>query len=50
MAKPIKETPILRGNDAEKFTKENEKAKKISKELNARMESNFNKLNAIAKF
>ncbi|MFI5140471.1 MAG: hypothetical protein ACHQIM_21810 [Sphingobacteriales bacterium] len=52
MAKPIKETPILRGKDAVKFNKEMEKSKSeiVPVAVRERMKSNYSQLRAIAKF
>ena len=52
MAKPIKETPILKGKDAVDFLKdiENPENKKITAEVAVRIKENFDKLQAIAKF
>ncbi|HAL83515.1 MAG TPA: hypothetical protein DCO83_15825 [Mucilaginibacter sp.] len=52
MAKPIKETPILRGKDAVKFNKEMEKSKSeiVPIAVRERMKSNYSQLQAIAKF
>jgi hypothetical protein len=52
MAKPIKETPILRGKDAVKFNEEMEKAKAeiVPVAVRKRMKSNYSQLQAIAKF
>ena len=52
MAKPIKETPVLKGNDARTFL---EKIKLSSDNRNTaneniRIRENFNRLNSIAKF
>ena len=43
MAKPIKETPILKGNDAIRFNQEIEKSKsqKVSSEVKQRIQSNY---------
>jgi len=52
MAKPIKETPVLKGKDAANFLKAvaaNSK-QKVSAEAAARIKSNFDRLNAIANF
>lgn len=51
MAKPIKETPILRGKDASKFLKaiEENKTKKVSAEELARINKNYERLKAMAK-
>ncbi len=50
MARPIKETPILRGKDAERFVREIEKPNKISCESVNRIKENFSKLKSIAQF
>lgn len=52
MAKPIKETPVLKGKDAVNFIKsmkETEKVK-VKKSVKKRIKKNFNSLNAIAQF
>jgi len=52
MAKPIKETPILRGKDAKIFLKattENEH-KSISSLERAKMDENYDKLKSISGF
>ena len=52
MARPIKETPVLKGKDAVKFNqllKETQKAVVNVKEME-RILQNFKKLQAIAKF
>lgn len=51
MARPIKETPILSGNDAVRFlnTIEENKTKKASPEELARMRKNYERLKAMAK-
>ncbi|WP_158561234.1 hypothetical protein [Emticicia sp. C21] len=50
MAKPIKETPILKGADAAKFREQNKTVQKISAEERARIKENFKRLNSIAQF
>jgi hypothetical protein len=52
MAKPIKETPILKGKDAERFVQEMEKSKtiKASAETINRIKANYNELKSISKF
>ena len=52
MAKPIKETPILKGKDAVKFNQEMEKSKSevIPVAIRERMKSNYSLLQSIAKF
>jgi len=52
MARPIQETPILKGQDAEKFyqvLKMNED-KKVSTAKVAQMKQNYDKIKAISKF
>ncbi len=52
MAKPIKETPILKGKDARVFMSKMAsptKGKAIDEKTRQRMRDNFNKLNAIVK-
>ena len=52
MAKPIKETPILKGADARKFM-ENMAAsasKKVDDVTKAKIKASFDRLNAIAQF
>lgn len=52
MAKPIKDTPILRGKDAVNFLQESKKAEtqKVSKKELERIKANFKKLKSIATF
>lgn len=52
MARPIKETPILFGKDAERFKKDMEETrnKRISAEERERIEKNFKLLKSIATF
>ena len=52
MAKPIKDTPTLKGKDARRFLKKFAKAEsgKIPAARIAKMKENFSKLNSIAKF
>ncbi|MBL4754388.1 MAG: hypothetical protein JKY52_12445 [Flavobacteriales bacterium] len=52
MAKPIKETPVLKGKDAVNFIKSMKKAEKtrVDKSVKKRMTDNFKSLNAIAQF
>ncbi len=52
MARPIAETPILKGKDAVAFIKrmKAQKDKCLSKSERARIKANFEKLNAIAEF
>ncbi|MEJ2255285.1 MAG: hypothetical protein P8Y75_13165 [Nitrospirota bacterium] len=52
MAKPIKETPILHGKDAERFQnkiKENE-SRKVSRAEYERVMTNYKRLSADAKY
>lgn len=44
MAKPIKETPILTGKDAVRFTERTNNVVKVSAEEKARMEANYKEL------
>jgi len=52
MAKPIKETPFLKGKDAVKFNQDikDNRGAKVSTEVRARMKSNYEKLKSIATF
>jgi len=50
MSKPIKETPILKGKDAELFLAAIQNPEKISERVKQRMRGNFEKLDNIAKF
>jgi hypothetical protein len=52
MAKPIKETPVLKGNDAKVFLEQMKAAvnTRVDVKERARIRENFAKLNAIAKF
>ena len=50
MARPIKETPTLRGKDAENFINEMENSKKASSKVNVRIRENFNMMKSISKF
>lgn len=52
MARPIKETPILIGQDAKTFVEavEANKTKKVSPAERARMKKNFDYMKSIAKF
>lgn len=52
MAKPIKETPVLKGRDAVKFLENIQEAKnaKPSKEEVAKIKDNFSRLSALAQF
>jgi hypothetical protein len=52
MAKPIKETPVLKGKDAKLFIKNMtaSETQKIDLVARERIKSNYNKLNAISQF
>lgn len=52
MARPIKDTPTLKGKDAKKFLKKFEKVKenKIPPAQLAKMRENFSALQSIAQF
>ena len=50
MAKPIKETPVLLGKDAELFIRENKEVKKISKKEKDKIKNDFETLSRIAAF
>jgi len=50
MARPIKETPILRGEDARKFTEKMVNLKSITKEERKRAEKIYEEFKSIAKF
>lgn len=52
MAKPIKETPVLKGKDAQKFIQNmsNPDRKKADTKEIAKIKANFSKLHSISKF
>ena len=50
MAKPIKETPFLYGEDAENFITENTKVEKVSSEEKEEIIEGYEALKNIAKF
>lgn len=52
MAKPIKDTPVLKGKDAENFLKQVliAESKKIDPVRVAKMRENFRKIQAMKKF
>jgi hypothetical protein len=52
MAKPIKETPILKGQDAKNFIQKMNtvESKKVDQQEIAKMMDNFSKMQSIAKF
>lgn len=50
MARPIKETPILYGKDAERFIHEMENVKPISEEEKKRVRASYEKIKKLATF
>ncbi len=50
MARPIKETPVLRGNDARKFVEKNKNVAKESGESVKRIKTNYQALKGISRF
>ncbi len=52
MARPIKETPVLTGENAIRFVQEMKRneGKKVDPKLRERIKKNFSKLNSIAQF
>lgn len=50
MARPIKETPILFGEDAERFLKDMKEVKKASQEEKLRVRQSYEKLKKMATF
>ena len=50
MAKPIKNTPVLKGKDALQFRKDNEVVKKVSTEERERLKNSYEALKSIAQF
>jgi hypothetical protein len=50
MAKPIKETPILKGADARKFVENLANTKKVDDTTKAKMKVSFDRLNSMARF
>ncbi|ASO08305.1 hypothetical protein [Arenibacter algicola] len=50
MAKPIKETPFLRGKDAIDFVRNNEEVKKASQEEREKIKKGYDALRSIAEF
>jgi len=50
MAKPIKETPFLRGKDAKKFVEDNKSIQKVSKEELKEINDNYEALKSLADF
>lgn len=49
MARPIKETPVLRGKDAHNFLKETGNVKKVSAEESQRIKKNYEAVKAMFK-
>ena len=50
MARPIKETPVLHGKAAKRFSREIKNVEKISDEKMSKINSSYEKLMAIAQF
>nr|WP_299488682.1 hypothetical protein [uncultured Allomuricauda sp.] len=50
MARPIKETPVLRGDDAKNFIENTKNVVKETEEAKERIIENYNALSDIAKF
>jgi hypothetical protein len=50
MARPIADTPVLRGKDAVRFMERMENVKPISKEERAKMKADYEWVKSIAKF
>ena len=50
MARPIKETPILFGEDAERFLKNMKEVKAASQEEKSRVRQSYEKMKKIATF
>ena len=50
MARPIKETPILYGKDAERFIREMEHVKPASEEEKKRVRASYEKIKKLATF
>ena len=50
MARPIKETPVLKGSDAKKFVEDNKNITRESGETRKRINENYNALKEIARF
>ena len=50
MAKPIKETPFLRGKDAENFVESNKEVIKASEEEKEEIKASYEALKGIAQF
>jgi len=50
MAKPIKETPILKGADARRFVENMATTKKVDDATRAKMKASFDRLNSMARY
>lgn len=50
MAKPIKETPFLTGDDAKKFIEENKEVTKLSNKEKEEIKESYEALKSIAEF
>lgn len=50
MARPIKETPVLKGNDAKRFVEKNKTVARESGEARKRINNNYKALKGISKF
>lgn len=50
MARPIKETPILTGNDAKRFVEKNKQIIKESGQAKERINMNYKALKGISRF
>ena len=50
MARPIKETPVLKGNDAKRFVEKNKSITKESGEAKKRISINYKALKEISRF
>ncbi|WP_289024341.1 hypothetical protein [uncultured Salegentibacter sp.] len=50
MAKPIKETPVLRGKDAKKFVENNRNVRKASEEEKRQIKESYNAMKGISRF
>ena len=50
MARPIKETPILYGKDAERFIREMENVKPATEEEKKRVRASYEKIKTLATF
>lgn len=50
MARPIKETPVLKGKDAKRFIERNKTITRESGEAKKRINDNYNALKGISRF